>query len=181
MILKNKQSRKRIILVNRDFQLRYARAAVGVGILSTFLTTVVILYPLYTFEILKIPRFLPTPILMAMVFAAVINVFLIGVMGVFVTHKMAGPMYSMVRHFRKIGLGRYGEMMRLRDDDELKFVVRNFNEMIGNLAYRAESDSERLTRLLDELQTASNQEARDQATSELAALSQEFQQRAKLK
>ncbi len=66
---------KRIYLINRDFQLRYAYAAVFVGLMSTIVTTTVLLYPLYKFEIVRIPQFLPLPIMSAMVAAALINVF----------------------------------------------------------------------------------------------------------
>ena len=108
------RKRKRLYLVNRDFQLRYSGAAVIVGILSTALTVILILYPLYQFEILRIPRFLPTPILLIMAVAALINVSLVGVLGIFITHRIAGPMYSLVREFRKIEEGTWKVEMRLR-------------------------------------------------------------------
>ncbi|MCX6129316.1 MAG: hypothetical protein NTX25_09680, partial [Proteobacteria bacterium] len=60
------RQKQRLILINRDFQFRYTGAAVLVGLLSTTLTCSVILYPLYQFEILRIPRFLPWPILIVM-------------------------------------------------------------------------------------------------------------------
>jgi methyl-accepting chemotaxis protein len=139
---------KKIFLVNRDFQLRYTRAAIGVGILSTILTAVVILYPLYAFEILRIASFLPVPILATMAFACLINMTFLGAMGIIVTHKMAGPMYSLVRHFRVVAMGRFTEPMRLREDDELKFVVRNFNEMVEELKGAALIDVQILDDLL---------------------------------
>jgi hypothetical protein len=109
VMTEKKQNHKRIFLVNRDFQLRYTRAAIGVGILSTALTTTIILYPLYTFEILRIPRFLPTPILATMAMACLVNIVFLAIMGIFVTHKIAGPMYSLVRHFRLVGMARFGD------------------------------------------------------------------------
>jgi methyl-accepting chemotaxis protein len=145
------KKRKKIFLVNRDFQLRYTKAAVGVGILSTALTAALILYPLYTFEIIRIAGFLPAPILGGMVVAAVINIAFLALMGIIVTHKIAGPMYSLVRHIRMIGMGQWEELMRQRDGDDLRFVVRNFNEMITELQGMTENDISEMDALIDSL------------------------------
>lgn len=138
--MSKKKSAKRIILVNRDFQLRYAGAAVGVGLITTSLSVFVTLFPLYVFEILRIPRFLPWPILAGMGIALVINVASVFGMGIVITHRIAGPMYSIVRHLRRIGLGFYGYHMRIRDGDDLRYVVRNVNDMIDSLKFLTKQD-----------------------------------------
>ena len=125
--------RKRIYLINRDFQFRYTGAAALVGMLSTALSVLVLLFPLYQFEILKIPVFLPIPILGCMVAAVLTNIFFVAGMGIIVTHRIAGPMYSMVRHFRRIEEGLWHTPMRLRDGDEMKYLMRNFNGMLDGL------------------------------------------------
>jgi len=43
---------KKLILINRDFQLRFAKVGALIGILSAFLTAVFVLVPLYQFEII---------------------------------------------------------------------------------------------------------------------------------
>lgn len=131
---------KRVFLVNRDFQFRYTRAGVAAGIVSTTLTSVVILYPLYLFKILVIPQFLPTPILAGMLTAVVINVGMIVFFGILISHKVAGPMFSMVRHLRKIASGSWRTEMRIRQGDDLQFVVRNLNELSIALVSTAEKD-----------------------------------------
>ena len=146
---------KKIFLVNRDFQLRYTGAAVIVGLTSTMLTIFLILFPLYRFEILRIPKFLPLPILLIMAMAAVVNISLVGMMGIIITHKMAGPMYSMVRHIRRIESGIWNGQMRLRKGDELGYVVRNFNDMIESLGRIAKTDLESLDRILANLEQSS--------------------------
>jgi methyl-accepting chemotaxis protein len=168
---------KRIFLVNRDFQLRYTRAAIGVGILSTTLTAVVILYPLYTFEILRIANFLPLPILLTMVFACLINVGFLGAMGIIVTHKIAGPMYSLVRHIRLVGMGHLTEPMRLRDTDELKFVVRNFNEMVDDLRGVTLTDIKNMDDLIAKIALIKSDEDRRAATQIAEQLRQRMQAR----
>lgn len=124
---------KKILLINREFQLRHARAAAAVGFVSTLLTAAIILYPLYVFEILRVPKFLPLPVLGTMVLAVLVNITMVGFLGISVTHRVAGPMYSLLREFRKLQMGRLDAFLRVRKDDEFKFVVRNFNEAVENL------------------------------------------------
>lgn len=139
---------KRIYLVNRDFQLRYAYAAAVVGMLSTLVTSCLILYPLYQFEILRIPRFLPWPILLIMLSAAFFNIALVGFLAIHVTHRLAGPMYSLVRQMRQIESGRWYGALKIRQGDDLKYVVRNFNEMLSSLKISAVEDREAVNQLL---------------------------------
>ena len=54
-------------------------------------------------------------------------------MGIFITHRIAGPMFALVRHFRVIQTGRLTPPLRVRASDELKYVVRNFNDMLEYL------------------------------------------------
>ena len=144
---KTYKQKQRILLVNRDFQLRYAGVAVLVGLLSTLLTALLILFPLYAFEILRIPRFLPWPVLILMGFAALLNMFLVAFMGVLMTHRIAGPMYSLVRQFRRVEEGYWCGQLKLRDEDELRYVVRNFNAMMESVHRQASQDVEQLEAL----------------------------------
>ncbi len=153
MGMTKQKHRKKIILINREFQFRYTRAAVAVGIISTILTSVLILFPLYTFEILRIPKFLPIPILGAMVFAALVNVIFVAFMGVVLTHKIAGPMYALVRHIRQVGMGQWKSFMSVREDDELKFVVRNFNDMLEELSRINEQDLDLVNQVSDKIES----------------------------
>ncbi|MGE0174386.1 MAG: hypothetical protein AB7T49_16440 [Oligoflexales bacterium] len=142
---------KRIYLINRDFQLRYAGAAVFVGLITTILTAFVVLYPLYIFEILRVPRFVPVPFLVAMLIALVLNIFLVAFMGVVLTHKIAGPIYSLVRNFRRIEQGRWNSYLKLRQDDEMQYLARKYNDMIDALRARGVRDLEALTRVKEGL------------------------------
>lgn len=138
---------KRIILVNREFQLKYAGAAIIVGIVSTMITTFVILYPLYVFKILRISTFVPLPILLVMAAAAVVNIFFIGMMGVFVTHRIAGPVYSIVKFIRQVEEGLWHGKIKLRKGDELGYLVRNLNAMIDSINKTGKSDLEKISSL----------------------------------
>lgn len=167
--------RKRIYLINRDFQLRYTWAAVVVGLASTILTSFVILFPLYSFEILRIPMFLPIPILGVMGLAALVNITMVGLFGVILTHKIAGPMYSLVRHFRRIEEGQWvGQDMRLREGDELRYVVRNFNSMLASVRKALEEDIEILENIK---KSAGDAEKADVIRESVAQLEERINQR----
>jgi len=120
---------KRIFLINRDFQLRYIRAAVLVGLCSTMLTMFLILYPLFYLKVLRFPNFLPPPFLIACAVAALLNFFLIAFLGVRHSHRIAGPVFAMVRYLRSLQSGHYGEKMRVRDSDELKYLARHIGDL----------------------------------------------------
>jgi methyl-accepting chemotaxis protein len=141
---------KRLLLVNRDFQFRYTRASVAVGIVSTVLTATVILYPLFLFKILVIPQFLPPPILMGMVAAALVNIAMLIIFGILISHKIAGPMFSLVRHIRRLASGNWRTEIRMRPGDELHLIVRNLNDLSLSLVQAVEKDLESIGRLLEQ-------------------------------
>jgi len=168
------KTKQRIYLINRDFQLRYAWLAAFVGVISTVLTSVVLLYPLYVFEILRVPKFLPIPILMGMIMAAVLNIILIALLGIFITHRIAGPAFSLVRAIRRLELGKWNGRLRIRKQDELHFVVRNFNQMIDALQAACRNDLILIDAALDQLEKNPAQ-----AKSELSKLKEIVEHRTK--
>ncbi|MBC7660414.1 MAG: hypothetical protein H7249_12000 [Chitinophagaceae bacterium] len=151
MDIKFYPKKQRLVLINRDFQFRYTGAAVLVGLLSTVLTTTLILYPLYLFKILRMPFFLPYPVMGLIGLAALLNMLLVGFMGILMTHRVAGPMYSLVRQFRRVEEGRWYGQMRIRDGDDMRYVVRNFNAMIESINSQAHLDSDKLRNIRETL------------------------------
>ncbi len=139
---------KKLYLINRDFQLRYTKIAVMVGLVSTALTLFLILFPLFQFQVIRFPNFLPAPFLWAIAFAALLNFAIVATMSILVTHRIAGPMFSLVREFRQLQDGRFTHRMKIRDGDDLKYVVRNFNEMVDQLAAFTKKDLEDLDALI---------------------------------
>ena len=137
-MLKNRDRPKQIILINRDLQFRYVRLALVIGLVATVLSTVVILYPLYQFEILRIPQFLPLPIMIGMVTALVINMIGVMLLTVVISHRIAGPIFALSREFSEVGQGVFGRQLRSRKYDDLQYLVRSFNDMsicLKNLMY----------------------------------------------
>ena len=132
--------RKKLYLINRHFQFRFMWLAVAVGLFSTVLTTIIILYPLFVFRILRIPEFLPWPIFGVMALAALVNIALISFLTISVTHRVVGPLYNLVRNMRRFESPRWNGHIRVRDKDELQYVMRNFNNMIDCIVSATNKD-----------------------------------------
>jgi signal transduction histidine kinase len=151
---------KRILLVNRDFQLRYAGAGLMAGLASTLITAVLIIYPLFAFKIVTISFFLPWPILMAITAAILLNSIIQVMFGILLTHRIAGPIFNLVRQLRMIAHGRWNIKMRQRNLDELGIVVRHLNEMSEELTKAVWQDIgsvEKIQSLLAGLEANPNQ------------------------
>ena len=147
---------KRILLVNRDFQLRYAGAGLVAGLASTVITAILIIYPLFAFKIVTISLFLPWPVLMTIAAAILVNSIIQVMFGILLTHRIAGPIFNLVRHLRMIAHGRWNVKMRQRKLDELGFVVRHLNEMSAEMTKAVSQDIagiEKIQSLLAGLET----------------------------
>ena len=176
---KNIHAPKSLYLINRDFQFRFAGAALLVGTVTTVLTLFVILFPLYQFKILKIANFLPTPIMAVMLIAVLLNAGVVWISGIFVTHKVAGPVFSMTRQFRRVGQGKWFGRMGLRKGDELKFLVRNFNDMLEQMEKVGGADYMKISKILDLLEDGTQEKGEriEQAVTELKSYEQTLQKR----
>jgi methyl-accepting chemotaxis protein len=60
-------------------------------------------------------------------------VVLIGLLGIYFTHKVAGPVYKMKRLLRKVGTGDLHVDARLRKGDELQDFFEAFTDMVASL------------------------------------------------
>ncbi len=160
--------RKKLYLINRHFQFRFMWLAVAVGLFSTALTTIIILYPLYVFRILRIPEFLPLPILGVMALAALVNIALISLLTITVTHRVVGPLYNLVRNMRRFESPHWNGHIHVRDKDELQYVMRTFNNMVDCIVATVSKD-------IDVLQNAgSNAPAIKNLTASLQKRTEEF-------
>ncbi len=132
----------RLYLINRDFQLRYMGVALAVGLGSTTVTLAVILIPLFQLNILRFPNFLPTPFIWGMVLAAIANFVIVAGMSILITHRIAGPMFSMVRYLHLVKERRAMVPLKVRENDDLRFLVRNINDFFEFLNGQVLKDSQ---------------------------------------
>jgi methyl-accepting chemotaxis protein len=64
----------------------------------------------------------------------------ITVLGIYVTHKVAGPIYVMSRYLRDIGSGSLRDVRNLRKGDELLEFYETFQKMLASLQDREKRD-----------------------------------------
>lgn len=61
----------------------------------------------------------------------------VGALGIFLSHRTAGPLYHFKRVFDEIQRGRTQQRVRLRPGDEFHEVAESFNQMMDSLKPRA--------------------------------------------
>ncbi len=79
-------------------------------------------------------------------------VVLIGLAGILVTHKVAGPIYKMKRQINDVGEGRLKIPGKLRKGDELVHFFDTFETMVRNLRQRQEEEIAKLERAINTLE-----------------------------
>jgi nitrogen fixation/metabolism regulation signal transduction histidine kinase len=90
--------------------------------------------------------------LFTLVGALSLLVVLIGFAGIFVTHKVAGPIYKMKRQINDVGEGRLRIPGKLRRGDELVEFFETFEMMVKNLRGRQEVEIAKLERAITTLE-----------------------------
>lgn len=83
----------------------------------------------------------------------------IGIAGIVVTHKVAGPIFKMQRHLRDVAKGRLEVPWGLRKGDELTGFFDTFRNMVATLRQQRESQLSVLKTAVDELATSDNERA----------------------
>jgi cell division protein FtsL len=90
----------------------------------------------------------------------------IGILGIYFTHKVVGPVYKMKRLLKQVGDGNLYVDARLRKGDELQDFFQAFQDMVANLRM---FEKNQLTEL-DTALKALDQKAEDDARASLGRL-----------
>lgn len=90
------------------------------------------------------------------VLALVLLVLGIGLAGVVVTHKVAGPVYKMKRLLGDLGRGQFKVVARLRKGDELQHFFDAFNDMATQLGRRQEEEIRQIDHVIELLASDSS-------------------------
>ena len=135
---------RRQFLVDRRFQLKYALLLAGAGLV----VAVVFGLWLHQAHVQATALLAPDPETRALVarsdrmllaaFAAIAMLLAaaLGLLGVIVTHRVAGPVFVMGHYLRVLADGRFPRMRTLRRSDELKEFFRTFIEAVEALKVR---------------------------------------------
>jgi nitrogen fixation/metabolism regulation signal transduction histidine kinase len=109
--------------------------------------------------------------LLSLVGGLTLMVLLIGVLGIYFTHKVVGPLYKMKMLLRQVGNGKLNFQGRLRKGDELQDFFEVFAEMVEKLKDRQRGEVKELTLAMEE---ASRSGASDDAIAKIGRVRDEM-------
>jgi hypothetical protein len=135
---------RRHYLVDRGFQLKYALVMAGAGLV------VAVVFGLWLHQVHAQATALLAPdpetralversdrvLLGAFAAIAVLLAAALGLLGVVITHRVAGPVFVMGHYLRVLSEGRFPRMRTLRRSDELKGFFRSFIEAVDMMKLR---------------------------------------------
>ena len=81
-------------------------------------------------------------------------VVLIGLLGIYFTHKVAGPVYKMKQLLKQVGDGKLAIATRLRKGDELQDFFEAFESMVATLRQRQEQEIAEFEKLIETAPTS---------------------------
>lgn len=158
--IKPKFKRKQIF-ISAKFQLRY----VGIILLLMFITALVCSYVVYYNGMIllaeKLANVYPQGRLMAIINTVNLRILLsivilmpfVGYLGIFLSHKIAGPIYRIERFLGDMAKGNFSTRLTLRKGDELISIADQINVLIDSLKNTIGRQSINLTRVLTELES----------------------------
>lgn len=141
--------RRRKFLINPKFQLKYLAivlALVVVILLCTahyinlVLRTTTLLENLSNLEIEAVTRI----VFRTVVYICIVFVVIIVGLGIFVLHRIAGPLYVLDKMFKLVSSGDLTIRLKLRKGDELQELADSFQVMVDKLRTYINADKERI-------------------------------------
>lgn len=138
-----KRFKRKHIFIEKKFQIKFISIFIVILILGSFVSGA-LLYFLSNQELgrsfysahsrIKNLWEILLPAVLTTSFTTVIMISLLAVFVVlFLSHKIAGPLYRFEKSLEEVGKGNLSLYTKLRDDDEIKPVAKTFNQMTTDL------------------------------------------------
>ena len=135
---------RRVYLVDRAFQIKYSLLLVAAGLAVALAFGLWIWQAhLHVSELAAVdPAIRPLieasdrNLLVIFVGIAALMAGSLGLVGILITHRVAGPIFVMGHYMSVLATGRYPRMRTLRRRDELKGFFQNFIEAVATLKQR---------------------------------------------
>jgi nitrogen fixation/metabolism regulation signal transduction histidine kinase len=113
-----------------------------------------------------------TKVLYSLIGLLVAFVLLLTILGIFITHRIAGPVYRMKKICERIGTGDLSIDGRLRKRDELKDLFESLSNMVVCLRNRKEEELKVISRFLENIEE--EPEVRERFQSHIDSLKRLF-------
>lgn len=166
---------RRTFLIDRDFQLKYSALLVFAGVLIALAFAVMTYLAFADAQRLTdikgvAPRSID-PLSVAMLLVAVIIAgFAMGLVGLVVTHRIAGPVYVMTHYMTALSKGSFPPIRPLRRNDELKNFFERFQSALETLKAKEAEEAQALHEAVAALQPLSQTAEAKAALDRLSAL-----------
>ena len=141
-------TRRRHYLIDKNLQLNFTMLLIMIGgINAIFFSFIFYFYSQYTALMYKpllaetaiqenIVKFVDFIYWRTVFVGVVFEAILIILLGIFFSHRIAGPLFKISRYLKEVANGRYPGLIKLRKDDMLKNFAETVNEMIISLKDR---------------------------------------------
>ncbi len=138
---KKERIRRRHYFVKPGFQIRYTGTTLGVMLLVLFVFAFIVYKSGSIQMVAEVSRSYPEGIpgfMLKLIFKQIALTFLvtlpvIAIASIFLSHKIAGPLFKIERELKKIGAGDLGLRIRIRKGDELHSLVGEINKATANM------------------------------------------------
>ena len=157
-----KAYKRKNYFIDKKFQTRFilkfsALVALGAGITMLFLylfsqSSTTVAFVKARVSVMTTADFLFPLLLQTVAIVTVLVGFAaMGVM-LFVSHKIAGPLFRFKQTFRELSLGNFSNQVKLRKDDQLAEVATDFNQMITSVRAQVHAANVALSAIKDEIE-----------------------------
>lgn len=142
-------------LIAKKFQLKY----VGVILLFMFLTSILCSYAIYQASLTSfgenLMRSYPDDRLTPIIRSANLRILLsflilapfVAVIGIYLSHRIAGPIFNIERFITKLAYGDFSRYIILRKKDELMPLADRINGLVKNMKYDLMEQKRRLEKI----------------------------------
>jgi methyl-accepting chemotaxis protein len=146
------QYKRRIFLIDKAFQLRFSFYTV------TWIGALGFAYPLIVENMLeafiKILRVaidgpglaqleaMRGQVLRQLIISHVGAILVVFVISIFVSHRIAGPLYKLKKYFEELGKGNFDHTLRFRKTDYFQSLAEDYNRLVGQLRGIFQKDSD---------------------------------------
>jgi hypothetical protein len=160
---------RRNYLIDRSFQLKYTLIMVVVGAaISLLFGAMMYQAHLETMQLMSLPESLRATVaaqdatLLGLVLAiSLVMALALGLVGVLITHRIAGPIYVFSHYIALIGEGRFPRIRPLRRGDELKGFHDVFEHAVARMRERETAEGKALQEIAASLDGAAARGAED--------------------
>lgn len=150
-----KKFQRRTVLVKKSLQFKYIAIIFVSVVMALILMGLDLYYTLYKLILLDNPSLVPLLEHAHSIFIVRIVLYLaiIFVVALFISHRLAGPIYRFEKSAQEIGSGNLTHRVSLRTGDELLELQEEFNAMVSSLQSLVQKDRNLVKRLSSRLES----------------------------